>query len=130
MSVLLVRFDIDKAEGGAYGYRSWKVFFSAVDRNDLDGCDLSDGDSKDTLSGRENVFLIAINGLDSSIEKINDDLQSSNDFLKVAANPPCKTRASADDEPLVNVGYGSGGEVIFSGDQWAESAYKEVFRNG
>lgn len=82
-----VRFDINKVSS-PYGLSSWTVFWSAVRIKDLSGALLFAGDTAATLSGRENVYCIAIQGVGATVwQKIRTALEGDSEFQKVAATP-------------------------------------------
>lgn len=124
MPPLNARFDIDKSEGAAYGYRCWRAFWESIDLDQLEGCDLYDGDSQATLAGDERVFLIRVEGPRTALQRVRESLQASPAYQAMAA-APLFSNGDAADAPLVRVGRCSGGEVHFSGDQWAEGALNE-----
>lgn len=65
MPTIGVRFDIEKAGGGYYGFACWKVFWQAITPHEIGVASLSEGDTAATLNGRENVFCIAVQSLDN-----------------------------------------------------------------
>lgn len=84
-----VRFDIDKIDSGAYGSTCWKVFWSEVEPAELAGAFLFEGDTPGTLSGRENVFCIAVQGSNRNLARtLRTALEGSEAFRHIAANPP------------------------------------------
>ena len=63
MAKLGILFDIDELGGGLYGYATYKIFFNAVDTNQLSGCSLYDGNTNLTPRGQANHYCIAIESL-------------------------------------------------------------------
>lgn len=103
---LLIRFDIEKLNSGAYGYASYKALFSAADGRLFEGCAFFDGDSKATLySGNENVNCIAVQNLDiGRLEQIKTALERDKSFRALLAASPFAVTRQPPDEPLVNAG--------------------------
>jgi hypothetical protein len=90
-SSLGIRFDIDKIESkssGLYGYgvESWKVFWQVIDSQKLKGATLLEGDTSATLSGRENVYCIAVQASSDTLDEIKTTLEQSGEFQQVAAS--------------------------------------------
>lgn len=61
-----VVFDIDGLGGGFYGYEAWKIFATHVKQQDLQGCELREGDTSETLMGSRNEFCIAADGVEDA----------------------------------------------------------------
>jgi hypothetical protein len=100
-----VRFDIDKAGGGYYGFACWKVFWQAITPEDVGVASLYEGDTASTLNGRERVFCIAVQSLDGgSIGKIKAALSQNAAFKAVCATPMFVEGSSCAAEPLPNAG--------------------------
>jgi len=86
-----IRFDIDKLnkhnENHCYGYTAWEIFWKSVHIGLF--CNLEKfyhGDSQATLSGSENVFIIAFEtGNNKLIKTIRASLTSNKDFNMVCS---------------------------------------------
>jgi len=105
MPTIGVRFDIEKAGGGAYGFTCWKVFWQAINPEEIGVASLYEGDTAATLNGRENVFLIVIQTSGgSAIPRIKAALIRSEAFQRVCANPMFVEGSACEGEPLPNAG--------------------------
>lgn len=105
MPTLGIRFDIGKLASAAYGIASWKILWQVVDPQNLPGTLLFEGDTNDTLSGRENVFCIAVQSMDRSvIQSIRKALDQHEEFQRVAAWPPFVEDLAVVNEPLPDAG--------------------------
>jgi len=121
-SVLHARFNIDAVEGGAHGFACYKIVFSNVPSNVLEGCAVSMGDSNATLAGRENVCIIGLEGKGKEISSVMNALNNSTAFTSVCADNPLVLNGPA--EPLVSDGtYTEDGSLLLS---WAKSAFDSV----
>ena len=104
-----IRFDIDKIKSqtsGLYGYgvESWKVFWQAIDSQKLKGIMLSEGDTRATLSGRENVYCIAVQANSDTLNEIKTSLENSAEFQQVAAPTRFVEGGGLAGEPLMDAG--------------------------
>lgn len=105
MPTVGVRFDIEKAGGGYYGFICWKVFWQAINPEEIGVASLYEGDTAATLNDRENVFCLAVQSLDSgAIAKIKTALTRSDAFKQVCANPMFVEGSSCVAEPLPDAG--------------------------
>jgi hypothetical protein len=109
-----VRFDIDKIDSAAYGLECWRVFWSAIDPEDMIGVHLYEGDTVDTNAGKENVFCIGIQSKDQSIlDAIRMSLESNIGFDRVASTPAFVEGSHAEAEHMVEAGeVDHGGNLI------------------
>ncbi|MFA5014169.1 MAG: hypothetical protein WC549_01325 [Actinomycetota bacterium] len=99
------RFDIGKVGGGYYGFTCWKIFWQAINPEEIGVASLYEGDTVATLNGRENVFCIAVQSLDSSaIAKIKEALTRSEAFKQVCAAPMFFEGSSCAVGPLLDAG--------------------------
>lgn len=126
LPTLGIRFDINKADSVDYGGEFWKLFWRVIDVQKLCGAFLYEGDTSATVSGKENVYCIAIQ---CSSEAIFDDIQSAfehnKDFQQLAASLKFVRGKDAVYEPLVSTGYiDAMGELI--GGINSRSALKTV----
>ena len=120
--ILYVRFNIDAVEGGAYGLACYKIVFANAPTHALQGCVVSMGDSDATLSGRENVCVIGLEGSVGQLRIIMNALKSTMAFTSVCASNPLVLNGGA--EPLVEDGtYTEDGSLLSS---WAKSAFNSV----
>jgi len=108
-SSLGIRFDIDKIESkssGLYGYgiESWKVFWQVIDSQRLKGATLLEGDTSATLSGRENVYCIAVQASNDTLNEIKTTLEQSSEFQQVAASVKFIEGGDLAGEPLMEAG--------------------------
>ena len=105
MPTIGVRFDIDKAGGGYYGFACWKIFWQAITPETIGVASLYEGDTAATLNGRERVFCIAVQSLDGgSIGKTKAALSRSAAFKAVCASPMFVEGSSCAAEPLPDAG--------------------------
>ncbi|MDR0371800.1 MAG: hypothetical protein LBH80_08145 [Prevotellaceae bacterium] len=131
MNMLHVRFDIgaigEKYDTGAYGSACYEVVFRNVAAGVLHGCRVFMGDSRATLSGRENVCIIGLMSFDKSkLQQISEQLSQSSEFMSVAANNPLEF-STIGDEPLVQDGvYTTDGRQLTG---WGAAAYASVQKN-
>ena len=104
-ATLGIRFDIDKAGGGYYGFTCWRTLWEAVEPTLITSSFLYEGDTNATLQRRERVFLIAMQGIDSSkLNHARQALSTNHAFLKIAASPAFVSDAAVVNEPLVSAG--------------------------
>jgi hypothetical protein len=105
MPTIGVRFDIDKAGGGCYGFACWKIFWQAITPEDIGVASLYEGDTAATLNGRERVFCIAVQSFDGgSIGKVKAALSQNEAFKGVCATPMFVEGSSCAAEPLPDAG--------------------------
>lgn len=105
MPTIGVRFDIDKAGSGHYGFACWKIFWQAITPEDIGVASLYEGDTAATLNGRERVFCIAVQSLDGgAIGKIKAALSQDAAFKAVCAAPMFVEGSSCAAEPLPDAG--------------------------
>ncbi len=82
--VIGLRFDSTKA----YGSDCWAIFWRAIDPETIKNVQLYEGDSAASLTRKESVFIIAVQGSDNSaISRIKNALSASQEFENVAAQP-------------------------------------------
>lgn len=105
-----IRFDIDKLnkhnENHSYGYTAWKIFWKAVDVSLFNSMEkYYHGDSQATLSGIENVFIIAFETSNNNlIHIIRESLISDKDCNSVCSAPQFIEGNDLMLEPLMKVG--------------------------
>jgi hypothetical protein len=92
MPTISIRFDIEKIGSMSYNIYAWKILWQAMEPKDLVGAMFYEGDITATLtatmSGRGNVFCIAIQCSDASIlDKAKAALGAHDVFRKVCASP-------------------------------------------
>ncbi|MGA2514742.1 MAG: hypothetical protein ABSG37_14180 [Candidatus Limnocylindrales bacterium] len=105
MPTIGIRFDIEKAGGGYYGFACWRVFWQTLNPEDIGVASLYEGDTAATISGRENVFCIAVQSFDSgAIAEIETALTRSEAFKCVCATPMFVEGPSCVAEPLPDAG--------------------------
>ena len=114
MPTIGVRFDIEKAGGGYYGFACWKIVWQAINPEEIGVASLYEGDTAATLNGQENVFCIGIQSLDSgAIVKIKSALSQSEAFKRVCASPMFVEGSSCAAEPLSEAGrIDAGGNLV------------------
>ncbi|MCK5163114.1 MAG: HEAT repeat domain-containing protein [Desulfobacula sp.] len=123
MPTIGVRFDIEKAGGSYYGLTCWKVFWQAINPEEIGVASLYAGDTATTLNGRENVFCIAVQSLDSgATEKVKAALAQSEAFNRVCANPMFVEGTSCAAEPLQDAGRIDAEENLVGNDGASRSA--------
>lgn len=123
-----IRFDIGKIDSGGYGFECWKVFWRTIDIKKLGGALLFEGDTMATLNRREDVFCIAIQGINPAVfREIRASLEQSAEFQKVAASPKFFEGGNVVNEPLPEAGrINSSGNLI--GGFSAKSALDDVMK--
>ena len=135
---LLIRFDIEKLKelGGAYGYSAGRLLGAAIPDTLMEMMIISDGDSRATLSGEEQVYLIDISASGSSPEKLRDEImpliQQNDELIKYTAQPPAELCRDTSAEPLVISGVVRKGQIAGAGGLCASgliSAWKEAKSN-
>jgi hypothetical protein len=100
-----IRFDIEKVGGGSYGFEAWKIFWGAIDPAEICSSNLFEGDTNATLTGRENVFCIAIQGAETApLARIKAVLSQEQKFIEVAARPMFAEGNACALEPLPDAG--------------------------
>jgi hypothetical protein len=125
--VLGVRFDIAKVGSGYYVSECWKIFWEAVPAAKIKNSQLSEGDTRATLNGEENVYCIALqNSEASTLASVKDSLLASKRFLKVAAMPSFVGEGQLADEPLVRAGFVECNGTISGESPVAQPALDEV----
>jgi hypothetical protein len=113
-----VRFDINKIESGSYGVECWKIFWAAISPEQLLEALLFEGDTAASTNDKENVFCIAVQGIDAHIiSKIKSALVESEAYRKVCARPNFVEGEQCTYEPLPAAGrIDYGGKLV--GDAW------------
>lgn len=105
MKALGVRFDVEKLDSENYGFASWKMFWHLVKPDAIKGASLFEGDTADSLAGKENVFCIAIQSDDlRMLATVRAYLSESTEFALVAANPMFAEGKGITSEPLSEAG--------------------------
>jgi len=105
MPTIGVRFDIDKAGGGYYGFTCWKIFWHAISPEEIGVASLYEGDTSATLNGQERVFCIAVQSMDTgAIGKVKKTLNRNEAFKRVCATPMFVEGSSCAAEPLPEAG--------------------------
>jgi len=105
MPTIGVRFDIAKTGGGYYGFACWKIFWQAINPEEIGVASLYEGDTNATLNGQERVFCIAVQSLDgAAIGKIKAALTQSEAFKGVCASSMFVEGFSCAAEPLPDAG--------------------------
>jgi hypothetical protein len=120
-----VVFDIDELGSGLYGYAAYKVLFSALNTQELDGCALSDGDTRRTLSGLENHYCIALELDTDKIMLVSDALRNSGAQGLLPVSSRVLDDNTVSREPLVPAGYISLGELVDCRDWWILQAWSD-----
>ena len=113
MPTLGMRFDVNRIDSGSYGIACWTIFWQAVDPVTLNGSVLYEGDTTASMTGRENVFCIAVQHEEESVLRaVKSALTNDPKFTAVCAPPRFVEGAECAREPLVMAGKVSGGEII------------------
>ncbi|MBL8239543.1 MAG: hypothetical protein JNM66_19120 [Bryobacterales bacterium] len=68
-AAIAIVFDIDRLGGGMYGYSAFKIFFTTLAPDRLRGCEIFDGDTIETLSGRAQEYCIAVTTLEPGLRE-------------------------------------------------------------
>jgi len=127
MAAIGLRFDIDKAGGGAYGFECWKILWRAVDVQVLTGAFLFDCDTEATFRGAENVFCIVVATIDdSALTGVRHALCASEEFGKVCATPMLVEKPALFVEPLCSSGSVTRSGKIIDDSGWAGAALEAV----
>lgn len=121
---LLIRFDINKAGGGAYGFACYSALFNAASLDLFDGCSFFDGDSKATLySDCEYVNCIAVQYPSRErLDEIKAILEKNSEFCALLSTSPLAIYNGVVDEPLVSEGQVQNGVLVGKG--WGTAAWK------
>ena len=121
-----ILFDIDALKGGLYGFSAYKLFFDAIDPRLIAGGMLSDGDTSQTVAGRQSRYCIAVQSLSASQLETVKDRFSRLDAEELAPLPQRFIEGqSLAQEPLAHAGrIDTGGE--FLGGGWAIKAWQAV----
>lgn len=131
---LLVRFEIDKLGGGAYGYESGKLIGEAVPAELLEGMIISDGDSAATLRGSEYVCIVGIATLTKRgvlKDEIEPRIRASEAIRAAAASPLTQLSSGTTiSEPLVVDGVVRNGRIEGSGGFCASGFMAAWAKNG
>lgn len=120
-----IRFDIEKAGGGAYGFECWKVFWRAVDPASLRVALLFEGDTAATLGGSENVFCIVVQADDDVLRDVRTALEQSDEYQRMTASPMFVEGDAVLGEPLPPAGRLDGMGNLTEG-MWSEAGLKAV----
>jgi hypothetical protein len=127
MPMLGILFDIDELGGGLYGYAAYKILFDAVDTRRLAGCSLSDGDTRETLSGRANHYCIAIASPNPTM--LSYARHALNKYEAKGLLSPTERfleEPQLCNEPLVQAGvFNTAGELVGCTTSWVMSACRE-----
>jgi hypothetical protein len=100
-----VRFDIDKAGGGYYGFTCWKTLWRAISPEEIGVASLYEGDTAATLNGQERVFCIAVQSMNAgAIQKVKEALNRDEAFRGVCATRMFVEGSSCAAEPLPDAG--------------------------
>lgn len=126
-----IRFDIDRIESvtgsGAYGFEAWKALWRELDREDLAGTQLFEGDTAATLSGEENVYCIALLMSHGDRDAMRARLEASPALRKVTASPMFVEGPLLGREPLVPAGRVEWGGTVQEGI-WAGPALEAILK--
>ena len=117
LPTLGVRFDIGKIDSVAYGFECWRVFWRAIDPEEMAGVHLYEGDTAATLAGEERVYCIGIQSASQLVlATIRATLEGNEGFGRVAGSPPFVEGGQAAGEPLVRAG-----KIDYAGNLVGES---------
>ena len=130
MAVLGILFDIDALGSSQYGMAAYRILFNHLNQLQLRGARFRDGDTRATLSRRENVYCIAIESVDPAvIAHVAERLGSATDCglfppEKRLLRDPAVIRS----EPLVSSGaVNDQGEFIVENDSlWVARVWEEA----
>lgn len=106
---LLVYLDIDKLGGGAYGLAAGRSVASAAPASMMEGVRVSSGDSRATLFGSANEYIVRLDGIDSVLDAVEDCLRADTALADVLS--PTGIRRGSVDESLVEDGCVRGGTL-------------------
>lgn len=128
MTQIGILFDIDELGGGFYGYASYKIFFGALDTNQLLGCLLRDGDTNATLQGNARQCCIAVEFPDGSkIDAVKSALSKSTAKGLLPLSSRFLEDSLVRQEPLVIAGrISSTGELTNCDTVWVMNAWIET----
>lgn len=121
-----ILFDIDQLGGGLYGWKAYQVLFNAVDTNRIPGCQLSDGDTRATLSGNTRQYCIAIESSSPMlIEFIKVSIADIEDEGLLPLSERFVDGQRVHNEPLVlGAHISSSGELVGDKTGWVTNAWK------
>ena len=127
MPTIGVRYDIDKAGGGYRGFACWKIFWQAINPEEIGDAALYEGDTAATLNKQERVFYIAVQSLDPEAStKIKVALAQSEAFQRVCAKLMFVEGAGCAEEPLAEAGSIDAKGNLTGGAGVSRSALKTV----
>ncbi len=99
-----VVFDIDALGGGFYGSKAWRIFMRNLRPERIVGCNLREGDTRETLSGNRREFCIAVWGIDVDTEAIRSAFATCSETGLAALERRFISSPQLDSEPLVEAG--------------------------
>ncbi|MHA2273465.1 MAG: hypothetical protein ACXACI_16540 [Candidatus Hodarchaeales archaeon] len=105
LPTLGARFDIGKIDSAAYGLECWRIFWRAIDPEEMAGAQLYEGDTAATLAGKEKVYCIGIQSAKPSVlAVVRSALEGNEGFVRVAGSPALVEGGLGASEPLVMAG--------------------------
>jgi len=102
ISALGIVFNIDDLDGGSYGSKAWRIFMRNLRPEDIIGCMLKEGDTRQTLDGCQREFCIAVFGLALDGAVVRKAFENSDE--KGLAPLARRFTSSPESEPLVYAG--------------------------
>lgn len=114
--MIFVYMDIDKLDSGVYGLAAGEAVAKAVPASMMEGMTIFSGDSRATLNGSANEYVVAIASLagmaggDPAMDAVEDRLRA--DGALAALLSPSGIRRGGVDEPLVADGTVEHGELV------------------
>jgi len=127
MSQIGVLFDIDDLGGGSYGYAAYKLLFDTLGTDLLRECELSDGDTSETLCGSARHYCIAIETGDAAKrDAIQQAVLRSKNFGFVAVGSRIIEGDAVSRHPLVQAGFiDSAGQIKGCDTAWIVTAWQQ-----
>ncbi len=107
---LLVYLDIDKLNSGVYGYAAGQAIAKVISPAMSEGMSISSGDSRATLNGSANEYIVAFTGKTTELNAIESTLRADTEFLTLLS--ASGIRKGISNEPLVDDGRVQGGQVV------------------
>lgn len=99
-----VVFDIDELGGGFYGAEAWRIFMRSLSPSSIVNCILQEGDTNETLFGRQEEFCIGVFGLTLNAGVVKAAFADSSDKGLAAPDRRFIASPQVNAEPLVTVG--------------------------
>lgn len=127
-----ILYDISELGSGFYGYSAYKLFFDAIDPHRVAISTIYDGDTSETLSGKENVYCITVQSMEkATIDYIRSTMLVRNDKGLLPVEKRLIEGNITQKHPLVMSGQIDGNGKFHSkngmiGSSWSEGTIWEI----